>query len=547
MWEKLKRWLAARGVFGRRNAMDTELLISVARGSRDAIAAEKRDGTITRQYAGAQRVRRHQSPFETGPYGFVQLGLDGRLLDANLALAYMLGFDDCAQLLSLSAADLFSRPAHCEELIAACFRGERLRREVEWKRKDGTPIAVRLLARRADNEAQPAIEAIAEDLTVQRKLQRLRKNELLGQLAGQIVHDLRNCLTIIAGHEDMLSLSAGDDATLCSHASAIHQAVERAAELASRLQVLGGTGSQHLERVDLNLTVTQSLSMLREVLRRDLSLAADLVPCSLCVYADGVELKQALLNLVINARDAMTGAGSIEVRTKRVRIPVSETEKHGRPMYESYAVLTVADTGRGMDEPTRLHSADAFYSTNSHGAAAGLGLASVHAIVRRFGGWLDIQSAEGQGAAISLYIPACRSEAGLEAEETQASGVNLKPERTVLVVDGKPLLNETIDQMLTEFDFCVIRVADWNDAMATIRNVRVDLLICSLEPPDISTSELSEKLCWLHRTMKVIVLSGRALSKEEQHSFSPAILLQPPFSTPELLATIHAQVGFGPQ
>lgn len=204
---------------------------------------------ITRVKHAEAALAEYKTLLETGSFGFYRSTIDGQFLDVNLALVHMLGFEDCGDLLRLEPAVLYSKPGLSEELIASCQAGKTTYIEAEWKRKDGRRIWVRLSIRLARGSLQPAVDVIADDISLDRMLCQLRRTGLLGELTEQIVHDLRNCFHVIWGHEQMLEVSSSEGEQLRWHADEIHRAVDRASELISRLVQLTREGTQSLNEL----------------------------------------------------------------------------------------------------------------------------------------------------------------------------------------------------------------------------------------------------------------------------------------------------------
>jgi len=507
-------------------------------------SAIARDITSLRkaEVALIESERRYRLLVETAVHGICRTTTEGRFLDVNPALVHILGYADREQLLGLDPADLYVDPSVLGQMIALCLQGGRPRQDVQWRRKDGTRITVHLSAQAVFDGTQTTLEAVAEDVTVQReleqRLQRLQRIELLGQLAGEIAHDFNNYLNVITGHEAMLSIAIGSNEKLCRHVCEIRKAVDRAAELTSRLLLLGRKDDQAPEESDLNVIVNETQGMLQGVLRHNLQLALELAAKPMKVRVCPGEIQQMLLNLVVNGRDAMSKGGCIIIRTRSISISTPVTTTLGDTLCGDYIILAVADTGHGMDDTTRTHAVEAFFSTKPSGKGTGLGLSSVYAAVKRYGGGLQIETAEDKGTNVSLYFPACVGHCKTQSElevETQASP------KTILVVDDEPALNRMVSEALAEADFRLAHAANWKDAAAILQQQKVDLLVCDLGLPDISPRELLEQLRWLHQTVKIVVISGDMLTEDDERRLRPGIFLRKPFAMPELLRIIRAQ------
>ena len=269
----------------------------------------------------AESERRYQSLLETSIHGIFRATLDGQFLEVNPALVRLLGYKDRDEVLPLNIpTDVCVDPAAHAKLIEACMSDHKVQQDVPWKLKNGKHIIVRVSAHIVCSNLQAAMEAIVEDVTYQlefkNKLQQLECTELLGQLAGGIAHDFNNYLNIVMDHEYLLSRALGTAEDLQHHLLEIRKAVERAAELTKRLLLVGKKGSgTPEEEIKLNAAVQEAGSMLKGTLSSHVSLILDLCPHEKTVHAAPGEIQRIVVNLVLNARDAMPAGGRIRITT----------------------------------------------------------------------------------------------------------------------------------------------------------------------------------------------------------------------------------------
>ncbi len=492
----------------------------------------------------AESERRYRSLVETAILGIYRATLDGRFLAVNPALVRLLGYKNRDELLCLSLpTDVYVHaPAHTQ-LIAACMRGQEVQQDVVWKQKDGRTVTVRLSAHIVFSDSQATIEAIAEDVTAQRdferKLQRLERIELLGQLAGGIAHDFNNYLNVIMGHESLLSAAIGTSPEVHHHLQEIRKAAGHAAELTKRLLLLGRKelGAPE-EEVDLNSVVHDVEGMLKGVLPPNIVVTLALSEQSMKVHAAAGEFQQIVVNLVLNARDAMPGGGEIRITTERRACDVPAKTVAGDWLSGEYMVLCVADSGHGMDETTMIRAMEPFFTTKPEGKGTGLGLSSVYATVKRYGGSLDIQTSVGLGTRMTIYAPVAREQQTSQDVIEQICSAA----RTILAVDDDSAMRQLMAEALTSAGFKTLQAPTWKEAMLTCTLESVDVFLCDLQLPDISRQELLEGLRWLDGKSSIIAISGGGLSTEEQEYLGTGAFLQKPFSISQLLGVVRRQI-----
>jgi PAS domain S-box-containing protein len=491
--------------------------------------------------------RRYHSLVETALYGIFRATLDGRFLQVNPALVRLLGYEDRNELLHLSiSSDVYVDPTAHPALIAACMQGQEVRQNTLWRSKNGKHIAVRISACIVFSDLQPTVEAIAEDVTsqleFQKKLQQLERIELLGQLAGGIAHDFNNYLNIIMGHEALLSLAIGTAEHLQQHLLEIRKAVEHAAQLTQRLLLLGKRESGISQKeINLNTVVQEAQGMLTGILRSDVSLSLDLSPQTMNVHVATGEIQQIVVNLVLNARDAMPNGGQVRISTGQIVFETPTRTATGDDLSGAYTFLGVADTGHGMDRTTATRAIEPFFTTKPEGKGTGLGLSSVYATVKRHGGSLDIVTTVGQGTKVTIFLPSAIAQ---PAEENAIEPIRATP-KTLVVVDDDDRVRPVIVEMLSEAGFRVIQAPTWRDAMAAFEHEKVDVMLCDLHLADVPRRELLKKVHCLSGKARIIVISGGELTHDEQHRLRPGTFLQKPFSSAQLLTAVRGRLDAG--
>jgi len=375
-------------------------------------------------------------------------------------------------------------------------------------------------------------EAQREQLESQ--LRQAQKMEALGRLAGGVAHDFNNLLTVIRGHSELIldRLQAGD--ALYNHSQQIQKTADRAASLTrqllafSRRQVLEG------KVVDVNVLVADMGKLLRRLLREDIELSVQLGDSIGLVKADPGQFEQAILNLTVNAGDAMPVGGRLTIETQNVLVDTRYGV--GRPTIEpgSYVLLSVTDTGQGMDEATKARIFEPFFTTKEPGKGTGLGLAMVYGVVKQSGGHIWVESEPGKGTRFELYLPRTGERAGDEfsqtARECRAAAGRRK---IVLVVEDEKEVRELACGFLKAAGYSVLTAQDGEEALETAERLggSIEVLLTDIVMPKMRGSELGRRLKSLLPNLKIIYMTGYLEQSETDQGFlEDALFLQKPFS-----------------
>lgn len=363
-----------------------------------------------------ERLRRSEAAYRSlvqgAAFGIYRSAADGRILDANPALVRMLGYDSLEELLARNMTELYQSASDRSELIDR-FRGQEYgASDLRWKRKDGTPILVRLTARivEAGPGGQTCYETIAEDVTERRaleeQLRQSQKMEAVGRLARGIAHDFNNVLAAIIGYSELIVRRTSPEHPVHEDAMEIRRAAERGATLTR--QLLTFSRSQALERriVDLQATVRDDERMLRSLVGDRVSLHIDLPPPAPHVSIEPGQFDQVLLNLLVNARDATPEGGRIDVTIAEVTLGPAEQVRYPDLPAGRYARIEVRDTGSGIDPETQMHVFEPFFSTKDPSKGTGLGLSIVYGIVKDGGGSVKFSTTPGMGTTFEVFLPA---------------------------------------------------------------------------------------------------------------------------------------------
>lgn len=376
-----------------------------------------------------------------------------------------------------------------------------------------------LCSRWLEVHAFPALEGLVvytRDASDRRRLEdqlrQVQKMEAVGQLAGGVAHDFNNMLTVIEGYAHLLLEQLEPAGPADGMAREILKAAVRAADLTKQLLAFGRKTMTAPRFLDLNAIITDAEHLLRRVVGEDVEVIVDLGTGPRPLHADPDQLHQLLMNLTLNARDAMPRGGRLTLRTRDAQWDVdSAAEAPGvRPV--SYISLEVADTGCGMTEDVRSRIFEPFFTTKASGKGIGLGLAVVYGIVTQAGGHITVRSAPGQGCTFQIYLPRAEEVRGPEAPVNGVGAVADGPSggETVLLVEDEDGVRAIARRVLERQGYVVLEAPDGEDALEVARchARRIDLLVTDLVMPVLGGSELAKRLTPLWPRMKVLFMSG---------------------------------------
>jgi PAS domain S-box-containing protein len=497
----------------------TSSVIRNTKGEPEKLVIVNRD--ITERKRAEEALRRSEAGFrsvvEDAPYGIYRASTTGKFLQVNPALRKMLGYEAAENLLGRDlASDIFRHTGDYQRLIEFLTRTDEIKDvEVEWKRQDGTPITVRCSGRRVNDEngAPAYLEVFAEDVTEKRVLERqlrmAQKMEAIGRLSGGIAHDFNNLLGVIIGYSRVLRKALANNAALCEHAVEIEKAGQRAASLTK--QLLAFSRQQVLTPAVLNLNTLASdmEKMLPRLLGEDVEVSLTLDPDLGNVKADQSQIEQVIMNLAVNARDAMPMGGKLKIQTANMELDQAYTWNHPGSKVGSYVMLAVTDTGTGMDAATLTHIFEPFFTTKERGKGTGLGLATVYGVVKQSNGYIWVDSAPGKGASFQIYLPRHVGEPAVDEQKTDL-GEKLRGSESILLVEDAEPLRKLAQTFLAAAGFRVLSAASGEDALevAARHGGTFDLLLTDVVMPGMNGRVLAEQLLPRQPGMKVLYMSG---------------------------------------
>lgn len=349
-----------------------------------------------------------------------------------------------------------------------------------------------------------------------------QKMEAVGRLAGGVAHDFNNLLTVINGYSDVLLRRLGETDPARREVGEIHKAGERAAALTRQLLAFSRKQMMESKPIRLNEIVSGMVAMLRRLIGENVALATSLAPEPWIVVADPGQVEQVVLNLAVNARDAMPSGGTITISTENVAL-VAPKDRDGYVLPAGrYVRLGVADTGCGMDAETMSHMFDPFFTTKERGKGTGLGLASVYGIVKQSGAYISARSATGRGTSFEVYFPIAEGSDPAEALKpgpAADSGKTARHGENILLVEDEEMVRELVQEGLRRDGYSVLAAGNALEAISLLeRHSRpIDLLLSDLMMPGMNGMELARRLMSSHPGMKVLLMSG--YSEEEIGKF----------------------------
>jgi two-component system cell cycle sensor histidine kinase/response regulator CckA len=510
---------------------------------------------LTESRQAEEAVRRSEAELrsfvEHAPYGIGTISVEqDRFLHANPALVKLLGYQSEAEILALTVSrDLYSdgdtRGFRAQPTRADFFSAV----EFTWKRKDGKPVMVQASGRRMSRPGSGGdiIEIIAEDVTARRlleeQLRHAQKMEALGQLAGSIAHDFNNLLGVIIGYSELLSADLGSEGLMSARLETIKKAGQRAASLTSQLLAFSRRQVLQPKVLNLNSLVTETQKMLQRLVGEDIEQKLVLDPALGKTKADPGQIVQVIMNLAVNARDAMPKGGRLTIETTNVSFEDAINFYGVAVPPGEYVMLSVSDTGTGMDAETQLRIFEPFFTTKAAGKGTGLGLATVYGIVKQNGGYVFADSELRKGTIFKVYLP----QVDLPVEEASspaATTAGLLPEsETLLVVEDERAFRDLLREGLQSRGYQVLVASNGVDALqvAERHNGPIRVLITDVIMPQMSGVELAKCLTKVRRNTDVLYMSGYADDKVGNISESDGelTLIQKPFYIDELVRKIQ--------
>jgi PAS domain S-box-containing protein len=494
----------------------------------------------------------------------------GRFVEANEAACRLLGMPR-EQVLTLTPDDLLAPDdvGRAPEVVADLIQDGRALWQAEIRLPDGHTLPVEISMHLVDLDGRPAAVAVLRDLTerkrneealhrLQEQFRQAQKLESVGRLAGGMAHDFNNLLTVINGYSALMARALDPRDPLAEYAVAIRQAGDKATALTRQLLAFSRHQVLQSRPLDLNVVVADTEKMLRRLIGEDIELALALDPAPVWTKADPGQISQVLLNLAINARDAMPQGGTILIQTAHetgaIAVPKHAGATEPRALAsgrsatapQSYVTLIVRDNGCGMSEETRQHAFEPFFTTKPMGVGTGLGLATVYGIVRQSGGTVFLESELGVGTAVRILLPALdRPPQVTKFESVQAADVG--GTETILIVEDQAEVRALAQRILQDAGYRVLAAANGDEALrlCQLRGGPIHLMITDVIMPVMNGCELANRLHRFRPELKVLFMSGY-MDQVVLHRggvTAEVAFLQKPFTPESIAAKVREVLG----
>jgi len=485
---------------------------------------------------------------ENSVYGNFRAGLDGIFLSANDTVLRILACSSFSEVRALNLAnDVFRYPETFAKLLAdSRERSVVHNAETEWRRRDGGFVSVRLHIRCILNAGAPqGLEGIVEDVTevraLERQLQQAQKFETIGQLAGGIAHDFNNVLGAVLGWAEIGYEQSREHPQIAEYFAHIRQQADRAAALTRELLTFARRQPLQPRSVQLNHIVENLMSFLDKVIGKDIEIrvvAGNLQP----VKAEPAQMEQVLMNLCLNARDAMPDGGLLKIETEMIALDDSFCHFYPGVVAGTYAILSISDTGAGMTPEVRDRIFEPFFTTKERGKGSGMGLATVYGIVRQHGGFIHVYSEPGQGTLFHVYLPVMENAIADSARENSNVGnpKNLHGTETILLAEDHDSIRELTRQSLTRLGYQVLAAADGGQALRLAELERPDLAVLDVVMPHMGGAATATQLLQRMPGLPILFTSGFSENANNAVAQVPGShYLQKPYGPTSLASTIR--------
>ncbi|HUI84265.1 MAG TPA: ATP-binding protein [Candidatus Binatia bacterium] len=490
-----------------------------------------------------------QALVDNAPFGIARaLPEENRLSTVNPALLQMLGDYSLAEALQLQVAEqIYADPKERDRLLDVLHRNGKIQGwETTLRRRDGSLLPVRITASIGGNaEGQAELFSYIEDMTQQSALEQqvrqVQKLEAVGRLAGGMAHDFNNILLVIKLSTEMMLSQITPDSPFSKSLLQISSAADRAAALTRQMLAFGRQQMMQARVINLNTVVSETTQMLRRIIGEDIQLVTNLAENVENSRLDPDQLAQVILNLAVNARDAMPNGGVLAIDTATVDLDDAYTREHPPVQPGRYVMLAVSDSGTGIEKSILPRIFDPFFTTKEVGKGTGLGLSIVYGIVKQSGGYIWVYSEPGHGTTFKLYFPA--TNAPLEQPASRVDMVADPSRRTLLVVEDEVNIRNNIGNCLQQLGYTVLEAGGAREALELCEERRggLDLVLTDLVLDGTGGHELARRLAERYPAIRVLFMSGYTEDSAARREilFRGSPFLQKPFSVAELATAVH--------
>jgi PAS domain S-box-containing protein len=496
--------------------------------------------------------QRFRALLDSSRIGFVARDADGRVVETNQAYAAMMGYDHREELYGTTPDAVIHEDARDEAVatFAQAFSGAADRIEVErdYVRRDGSVMHARVSTSLLRDEhgdplyALSIVEDVGRQRSLELQLRESQKMDALGRFAGAIAHDFNNVLTAIAGFNELIAADLGPDHPLHGETAEIAAAAEHAAGLTRQLLTFSRHQVVAAEVLSVGDLVQDLAPMLARLLGEDVELAVAVTDAPSAVRADRNQLEQVMVNLVVNARDAMPHGGRLTIGVDLTEIDEEGAGSRLAVDPGTYVRLAVSDTGHGIDDETQRRMFEPFFTTKAPDKGTGLGLSTVFGIIEQSGGSVAVYSEPGHGTTMRVYLPYTQERAPVADEAPPARTPRRSPaEATVLVVDDEPSVRLVVMRILERDGYTVLTAGDGDEALEIARTHpgQIDVMITDVVLPGLQGPEIAERLHELRPDTGILYSSGYPGDEIVRRGIDPdASYIEKPFSHDALLAAV---------
>ena len=513
------------------------------------IARNISDREKARQEIELQRTFFRQL-FENSPKATVMLDGDFQIVEINQSFSSLFGYAKM-EIYGTSISKCITPEKLVHEDAALqdnLLAGQSMGMETKRCAKDGRMIDVELLCIPVSFEGKfRGAFYIFSDLTEKRKAEQImiqqQKLESIGLLAGGIAHDFNNLLHAMGGNLQQLDMKIPEGHPGKERIGTIQKSIDRAAKLVRQMLLYSRKAETHMQSLDLNREIRFAANLLERSIPKMISIELDLDRETRTIKADPVQMEQVLLNLGKNAADAMPGGGRLHIQTRNTVLDQNYVKTHQGAKPGEYVLMTVTDTGCGIDKETLEQIFNPFFTTKEVGKGTGLGLASVYGIVKAHEGYIMCYSEPGQGTAFKIYLPAAQQENADHAEKEEQESVSQEGTETILVVDDDDEIRELTTEILEDSGYQVLGTASGEQALELFKDqaAKVDLVLMDLNMPGMGGGQCTRKMIEINPQAKVLVTSGYPASGHgrEASELGAKDFISKPFQTKELLTRIR--------
>ena len=471
---------------------------------------------------------------------------EGRYLDVNESFLRITGYKR-EEVIGRTSLEIkfWEKPEDREKFIGVLHR-QNCVRDLE------IPFRTKLNERRVALDSADVIEvngqtcviAILKDITerksLENQLRQLQKMEAVGQLSGGIAHDFNNILSVILGYSEILEAGLDKNSKLRKTALEITKAGQRAAALTRQLLAFSRQQVLEPQVLNLNTVVSDTKKMLRRLIGEHITITSKLEADLGQVVADRVQIEQVIMNLAVNARDAMPNGGTLTIETRNIRLDEEYAAQHPPTAPGNYVELVMSDTGLGMDAQTLSHIFEPFFTTKEVGKGTGLGLATVYGVVKQSGGYIWVYSEPGLGTTFKVYLPrVVKGAAQRESGDNAAAPAH--GTETILLVEDEESLRTLTRTMLEQSGYTVLEAGSGLEAIELAQNQGgpIDLLLTDIVMPGINGREVARNLTQARPGLKVVYMSGYSGFANRSHDSQEEVLLSKPFTRDALLSRVR--------